>query len=132
MLKIYSIACGQSGSRVVTSQNDLDTQLTGCTTIVGSIEIANYTGSFALPNVTSVTGSIYTTPDVSNITSFEMADLSQTLSISLANVPKLTSINLPGLRTIHAIQIGGENVAKIYFTSLLTVGSINLYGNFLS
>lgn len=95
------------------NQEQVDTVLAGCTSIRGSIEIAaNYTGSFSLSNITSISESIaigYGEDDSkpgTGVTSINVRDVESIRGIELSRVPLLTSaVSFPHLSTASDITI---------------------------
>lgn len=121
----------------------MDRKYAGCTEIDGSVTIAtSYTGRFYLPNVTYMTGGIYTVYDRYDVergvettlspllTSIDVPDLNNTGVIDIYGVPALTSISFPSLTVVNgSIQLTGIEDCLIDFPSLRTAGGLSVIGN---
>lgn len=120
----------------VSSQEELDTKLGNCTTILGSIFIeGNYTGSLRLENVTKIDGRIFSStsisyvPPASLITSIEFPNLKTVGSIQVSNAPSIDSVSFPILSKADMIYLGEIGKANVSFPSLITAGSLTISGN---
>lgn len=118
----------------VSNQEDVNTKYQGCTEIYGSIAIAlNYTGSFYLANVTSISRSLLTfssllsmssTGDATpNLTSIELPDLNSVGYIGIFGTPALTTMLLPSLTNVssESFQMSNIGSASLNFPSLVAV-----------
>jgi hypothetical protein len=106
----------------------VDAKLKGCTTIHGYISmLANYTGSFVLSNVTSISDGICTydydigESNATLITSIEVKDLTSMSMLSIVKAPLLTTISFPKLSTINDTRLEGHGEAFLNFPSLSAV-----------
>lgn len=95
----------------VSNQDDIDRMLAGCTSIEGDINIAdNYTGSFFISNITSISGGIGNFNAVPLLTSIEVQDLTSIAAINIFNASILTTISFPDLFTVEDINIQGRHL----------------------
>ncbi|KFZ24870.1 hypothetical protein V502_00644, partial [Pseudogymnoascus sp. VKM F-4520 (FW-2644)] len=114
------------GSFTASNQAELNARIEGCTSIIGLIKIGvNYTGSFSLPFVTSISNGITTEGDrtgvvTPSLTSIDAGNLTSIGRLSIANTPMLTKISFPNLSDV-TYGIGFEGVgesASLDFPSL--------------
>ncbi|KFY41315.1 hypothetical protein V494_03084 [Pseudogymnoascus sp. VKM F-4513 (FW-928)] len=131
----------------VFNQDDVNTRLKGCTTITGNIYIPNsYTGSFHLPNVTSIFGAILANPGgdleqpgvgwqqpALSLTSIEAPLLASVSYLYVINSPNVASISFPNLSTLDRVQLQGLGAASLDFPRLEEVhGNMSIIGNISS
>ncbi|KFY12706.1 hypothetical protein V492_03712 [Pseudogymnoascus sp. VKM F-4246] len=131
----------------VFNQDDVNTRLKGCTTITGNIYIPNnYTGSFHLPNVTSISGAILANPGrdleqpgvgweqpALSLTSIEAPLLASVSYLYVINSPEVASISFPNLPTLDRIHLQGLGAASLDFPRLEEVhGDMSIIGNISS
>lgn len=126
----------------VSSQAEVDTKYASCTEIEGRINIAtNYTGRFYLPNVTTITGGLYTKfiyqensygeyPPTPLLTSIEVPDLNDTSGIGIHAVPGLKTISFPSLTALSgSINVVGIEDCYLDFPSLTNTEYLTITGN---
>jgi Receptor L domain len=122
----------------VSNQADIDRLFAGCTSITGDIIIAaNYTGSFFLSNVTSISDGIgmQNGPDglylpVPSLTSIEVRDLTSISAMNIFNASKLTSVTFSDLATAEDIDIQALSGLALDFPSLQNMsGFLQIAGN---
>ncbi|OBT54527.1 hypothetical protein VE04_05537 [Pseudogymnoascus sp. 24MN13] len=114
-------------SFTVSSQAELNKAVEGCTSIIGILIIGvNYTGSFSLPFITSISEGIrteynYTTGNITDsLTSVDAEHLTSIGYLSLTYSPKLAKISFPNLSNVTSgIELEGiGESASIDFPSL--------------
>jgi hypothetical protein len=119
-------------SIIVHSQNDIDTQLQGCTTINGGLAIASdYTGSFSLPGVINFVGDLlwqFSPPLTPGLTSFDFPDMENMFVIDLQGLPALTSISMPKVEQISSLILMGNSSVTIDCGSLVNANTIIIEG----
>ena len=122
----------------VSNQADIDRLFAGCTSITGDIIIAaNYTGSFFLSNVTSISDGIGmqiypdgSYPPVPSLTSIEVRDLTSISAMNIFNASNLTSISFSDLSTAQDIDIQALSGLTLNFPSLQNMsGFLQIAGN---
>jgi hypothetical protein len=117
----------------VSNQNDVDRLLGNCTSIQGTLGIAqNYTGSLLLSNITSISGSILTDSDLDahSLTSIEAPALTTIEGISISNASTLTNISFSSLSTAQYIAISAVAGLAVEFPQLRSVyQDMSLTGN---
>ena len=111
----------------------------GCTSIIGDIIIANnYTGSFVLSNVTSISSGIATQngdfdslpAQVPSLTSIEVRNLTSIATITIINATALTSVSFPDLSTLGGIEVQAASGLALGFPSLQNVSEyISIHGD---
>jgi hypothetical protein len=115
-------------SVIIHSQNDIDTQLQGCTTIDGGLAIASdYTGSFSLPGVVNFVGDLLwqlSPPLTPGLTSFDFPDMVNMFVIDLQGLPALTSISMPKLEQVSSFSLLGNSSVTIDCGSLVNANTI--------
>lgn len=116
------------------SQDQLDSRLTGCTSIDGWLNIArNYSGSFVLNNITTITGGIGThnedRSDLTALTSIQANGLIGIQELKIYRVPALKNVSFPDLTSIDNLKLDltSDNGA-IYFPSLNNATTVSLCG----
>lgn len=131
------------GGVFVSSQAEVDAKYASCTEIEGRINIAtNYTGRFYLPNVTTITGGLYTKsiyyeedshykyPPTPLLTSIEVPDLNDTSRIEIYAVPGLKTISFPSLTVLNSsITLNGIEDCYLDFPSLTNTKGLEIIGN---
>ncbi|PVH82198.1 hypothetical protein DL98DRAFT_570743 [Cadophora sp. DSE1049] len=150
---VFARECGNETGIItgitVWSQQDADTKLDGCTSLVCALTIGhNYTGDFVLRGVTNLTrgfgtstGYAWTSPDeteegVPGLTSITAPDLLEvgSYSLDLQNATALKSVSFEKLRKTYNLnlELGGLD-SSLSFPSLETVvGRLEILGNFSS
>lgn len=112
------------------NQAELNARIEGCTSIVGILIIGvNYTGSFSLPFVTSISDGIRTEYDyktsnfTDSLTSIDAENLTSISYLSLTYAPKLAKISFPNLSNVtNSIELEGiGESASIDFPSLKVI-----------
>ncbi|KFY28178.1 hypothetical protein V491_00594 [Pseudogymnoascus sp. VKM F-3775] len=131
---------------VVSNQAEADAKYAGCTEIQGAVKIAtDYTGRFYLPNVTTISGGIFTYPFFYDeesyynearytptplLTSIEVPDLNNTHAIEIHNVPGLKTVSFPSLTILNtSIIFTGIGDSFLDFPSLMDTKSLTITGN---
>lgn len=131
---------------VVSNQAEADAKYGGCTEIQGAVKIAtDYTGRFYLPNVTTISGGIFTYPFFYDeesyynearytptplLTSIEVPDLNNTHAIEIHNVPGLKTVSFPSLTILNtSIIFTGIGDSFLDFPSLMDTKSLTITGN---
>jgi hypothetical protein len=120
-----------NNSILIQSQSDADSQLQGCTTVLGSIEIAqNYTGALSLPSVANITGKILQEngSNTPYITSIQLENLIYIDSVRIDSAAALESISFPELSSATTLSFNGNSGPKIDCPSLVTASHINIIG----
>jgi hypothetical protein len=116
------------------SQEQLDSRLAGCTSIIGWLNIArNYTGSFVLNNITTITGGIGTYDDDSSestgLTSIEASGLLSTQELRIYRAPMLNNVTFPDLTSIGNLKLDlTSKDGEVYFPSLKNATTVSIYG----
>lgn len=117
----------------ISNQKDVDNILGNCTSIEGTIEIAqNYTGSLLIANITSIDGSIRTNSDSDtySLTSIDAPDLTTIVGLYIDTASTLTNVSFPSLSTAQDIFIGPVAGITVEFPRLRSVyGDLRLTGN---
>jgi len=133
-------ATGCEGDIIISSQQDADTKLAGCSTVTGSIVIAsNYSGPLIISNVTSITKSILINslydPTASflggqDLTSLQ-ADSVVTMNggdVRLVDLPLLDSVSMSSLQNVTAINVIFNASGTLNFPSLINATDIHVFG----
>jgi hypothetical protein len=131
-----------NSNQTFSNQADLNRTLSGCTSIIGDINIdRSFTGPFSLSGITAISGGIQTamlrpaadkeqeraTPGLESVT---LNDLESLESLSLAGVPALNTVWSPSLQNISVLQIFSNLPSGVNFPSLDNALEITLLGNF--
>ena len=128
----------QVGSVQVSSQNDINTKLNGCTTIVGDIHISsNYTGSIELPGVTNISGLLTTygpsgtiSAPAPALTSVSLGDLLYIQNVALDGANFLKALLLPKLEIIELLWLNQYSPLGLSLPSVTNCSDLSLLGNF--
>jgi len=119
-------------SIIIHSQDDIDTQLQGCTTIEGGLAIASdYTGSFSLPGVNNLIGDLlwqFSPPSTPGLTSFNFPDMENMFVVDLQGLPALTSISMPKVEQLSTLSLLGNSSVTIDCGSLANANTIIIEG----
>jgi hypothetical protein len=132
---ITAQVCPGIGYPRVASQDDLDTIAQSCTTIDGSFYISqNYTGSFALNNITNITGEVRGADlihrRILQLTSFELPDLEHVSRLSVHFEPSLEKWSLPKLSYANEISVTiPSELDSLEFPAPTEVGTTQIRGN---
>lgn len=118
----------------VASQSSLDLLAKDCTTLNGSLVIANnFTGPFYLPNIQNITGEIrqnISLSDIASPTSIDLPDLVYGGENIYLYMPTLASVSMPKLKTAQYIQM--DYVQRVNLTSLESALFVSIAGNLSS
>lgn len=130
-----------------TSQDDFESKLGNCTTILGDIYLeTNFSGPLVMSNVINITGDIrtwyraeidlgdskfghsYNFP--TNLTSVKADSLIWLGGLDLGGSPDLTVLSMPSLETIGILNIGSNSGMSIQFPQLKSCTEIEIFGGY--
>lgn len=139
--KVAVSATDCKGDFTVSSQQDADTQLASCDTIIGSIIIGgNYSGPLVIPNITNSTEdimvqSIYEPTGLllgpQSLTSLQ-ADNVVTMAegdLCLVDVPVLTYVSMAKLQNADSINIAFNSSGTLNLPALANASDIHVFGS---
>ncbi|KAE9371867.1 hypothetical protein N431DRAFT_545978 [Stipitochalara longipes BDJ] len=141
LIRVVSSATDCKGDIIVSSQQDADAKLAGCSTVVGSIVIAsNYSGPLIISNVTIITGSILinslydptanflggqnlSSLQADNVVAMDGGD------VRLVDVPLLSSVSMSSLQNVTAINVAFNSNGTLNFPALINATDIHIFGD---
>jgi hypothetical protein len=141
LLDTLAASCGANQSFVISSQQDIDTNLNGCTEIHQIFITPNYTGAFVLPNTTTSLGVISVgngqsgtsaellgaNPSITSIVADGVTNITQ---IDMCCVPALEYLSFKSLSAADSVYIIEVGVTALDFPSLVNVaGELSISGN---
>ncbi|KAG4433041.1 hypothetical protein IFR05_011480 [Cadophora sp. M221] len=137
--------CGNDTLLLLSNVDDIERNLTGCTSWLGDIKIAyDWNGPFSLPNITNITG-YFTTETYrgksydlksSSLTSITAVDLESVDGLIFEDAPLLSTINITRLKHVNSFRILLDSDlvpntdVTLIISSLLNASSIRMAGNF--
>ncbi|KAH8650633.1 hypothetical protein BGZ60DRAFT_534285 [Tricladium varicosporioides] len=132
------------GVKNVTSQEDTNTFFQGCTTIRGDITFDySYSGSFSLPGVIKIDGSIYTQRnddwpvsssklkeyETRGLTAVVLNDLKEIRNFGIIGVPNMNSVSMTRLERVDNVDIFANAGTTVNFPILKSANYLTLRGN---
>ncbi|KAH6696709.1 hypothetical protein BKA61DRAFT_710441 [Leptodontidium sp. MPI-SDFR-AT-0119] len=106
--------CGNETTLLLSSEDDIERNLAGCTSWLGSLKIAyDWNGPFSLPNITNITGTFSTETyrgnsyylTSSSLTAIWAIDLESVGDIIFEDAPLLSMIYLTKLKNVDAFKL---------------------------
>lgn len=137
--------CGNETTLLLSSEDDIERNLAGCTSWLGSLKIAyDWNGPFWLPNITNITGTFSTETyrgnsyylTSSSLTAIWAIDLESVGDIIFEDAPLLSMIYLTKLKNVDAFKLllDSDLVPNtevwMYMSSLLKARNIKMAGSF--
>ncbi|KAH6662305.1 hypothetical protein B0J14DRAFT_308080 [Halenospora varia] len=132
------------GVKSVASQEDINTFFQGCTAIRGDIAFDySYSGSFSLPGVTKINGSIYTQRNddwpvsSSKLKDYEtrglkavvLDDLKEIKNFGIIGVPNLDTVSMKQVEKVDSVDIFANLGTTVNFPVLKNANYLFLRGN---